>query len=207
MISIRSGLVVPLILLFLYANQRTLLPFLFPNGLPQKIPLEDRPSYAEVDPTNNSLCFEHGKSKAIYERLDNPDDERLLRGPETVFFGPDGTMFTTTDKGYLISLTDFVTETKTKITAKTTLLKDLGPGRPLGAKFTPDGNTLYIADGALGLLRVVDPMNPKSKVEIVASKVIDNGQITPITFADDVTIGPKTGRVYFTDGKTNWLVD
>jgi DNA-binding beta-propeller fold protein YncE len=77
---------------------------------------------------------------------------------------------------------------------------------PLGAKFTPDGNTVYIADGALGLLRVVDPLNPKSKVEIVASKVMDGGKITPITFADDVTIGPKSGRVYFTDGKTNLLV-
>jgi hypothetical protein len=135
MISIRYALVVPLILRFVYANQRTLRSFFFPNGLPQKIPIEDRPSYAEVDLTNDSLCFERGKSKSIYERLDNPDDERLLRGPETVFFGPDGTMFTTTDKGYLISLTDFVTETETKITAKTLLVKDLGPGRYVTVQF------------------------------------------------------------------------
>jgi hypothetical protein len=49
-------------------------------------------------------------------------------------------------------------------------------------------------------------MNPKSKVEIVASKVVDNGRLTPIAFADDLTIGPKTGRVYFTDGKISSMI-
>jgi hypothetical protein len=129
-ISFRSALAVPLVLLFLYANQRTLLSVFFPAGLPQRILPEDRPAVAAVDLTNDSLCFKHGRTKIIYERLDNDDDEeKLLLGPETVFFGPDGTMFTTTDRGYLISLTDFVAETDSTTTAKATLVKDLGPGR------------------------------------------------------------------------------
>jgi Strictosidine synthase len=75
---------------------------------------------------------------------------------------------------------------------------------------------MYIADAVLGLTRVSDVLDPYSKVEIVASHVIDdkitiykydNGTVeevveqiaTPILYADDVTIGPRSGKVYFTD--------
>lgn len=104
------------------------------------------------------------------------------------------------------------------ITAKATLVKDLGPGRPLGAKFTADGSTLYIADAVLGLLRLRNPHDPRSKVEIVASTVssmnddttttnhnknnIGGQQSNRILFANDLTIGPVTGKVYFTDAST-----
>lgn len=176
---------------------------LFPYGFPVPLATSDRPTYSEVDVTNDKLRFKHGKLQRIYERSNETanGEGRLLRSAETVVFGPDGTMYTTTDQGYLISLTDLVVESSERITAKTTLVKDLGPGRPLGAKFTPNGNTLYIADSVLGLLRVQDPSKSESKVEIVASEVMDGGRRTRLNFADDLTIGPKTGRVYFTDGK------
>lgn len=179
---------------------RFFLSRLFPYGFPSPTPI---PTYSKVDTTNDKLTFKHGKLQKIYERVNEAENGngKLLRSPETVFFGPDGTMYTCTDEGYLISLTDFVVESPERVTAKTTLVKDLGPGRPLGAKFTPDGNSLYIADAVLGLLRVQDPLDPESKVEIVASAVMDNGRRTRLHLADDVVVGPKTGRVYFTDGK------
>lgn len=74
---------------------------------------------------------------------------------------------------------------------------DLGMGRPLGGCFT-NNNTLYIADAHLGLTRL---SSPGAKVELVASRVMDQGQWTQILYANDVVVGPKTGRVYFTDCK------
>lgn len=169
---------------------------------------------------NRDLQFSRGKLIKIYER----GDKRLLRSPETIVFGPDGTMYTLSDQGFLISLTDLRPATPAESdqngrdgviwTAETTLVKDLGCGRPLGAKFTlttttdtedddDDGSTatLYVADALLGLIRIQNPTSPTSKVEIVASKIFgNNGAWTRIHYADDLTIGPKTGRVYFTDG-------
>jgi len=37
----------------------------------------------------------------------------------------------------------------------------------LGGAFAPDG-TFYIADTLLGLIRVKNPLDPRSKVELVA---------------------------------------
>lgn len=84
--------------------------------------------------------------------------------------------------------------------ATVSFVKDLGVGRPLGGKFDQKG-TLYIADAILGLTRIQNPStDPHSKVELVASSVkLANGEFSPILYADDVCIGPKTGRVYFTD--------
>ena len=105
-----------------------------------------------------------------------------------------------TEDANLVMLSDIQKESEHRYTATTTLVAHVGgtgAGRPLGGKYTPDG-TLYIADGALGLTRL---KKDSSSLEIVATKAIDkDGKQTPITFADDVTIGPKTGWVYFTDG-------
>ena len=120
----------------------------------------------------------------------------MLKGPETVFFDGNGVMYTTTDDANLISLTDFRDEPDGTISAKTKVVADV-VGRGLGAKFVDD--TLYIADGALGLTRIRNFRNPKSKLEIVATKVMDGGEETRINFADDLAIGLKTGIVYFTD--------
>lgn len=180
---------------------------LFPYGLPRmsKDHHQTQPSYASMDPRHDGLQAKHGKLTKIYER----GSKGLLRSPETVVFGPDGTLYTATDQGLLISLHDIQEDPNsngTVWTAETTLIKDLGPGRPLGAKFTKDGNTLYLADAMLGLIRVQNlTTDPNSKVEIVVSKVMnddDDGTWTTINFADDLTIGPKTGRVYFTDAST-----
>lgn len=41
---------------------------------------------------------------------------------------------------------------------------------------------------------------PSSSVEVVASQVkLDDGTFSPINYADDVDIGPRTGHVYFSD--------
>jgi hypothetical protein len=86
------------------------------------------------------------------------------------------------------------------VTATTEIIKNLGPGRP------PDDSTLYIADAILGLTRVRKDI--QSKVEIVANQVFDqvadsNGTVetkmTPLLLPDGVVVGPKTGKVYFTD--------
>jgi len=87
------------------------------------------------------------------------------------------------------------------MTAKTTKVADLGMGRPLGGRFTPDGKTLYICDAVLGLLRITNPRQyPTSKVELVAHQFQDtDGTISKIHYANDLAIGSKSGKVYFTD--------
>ncbi|KAG7356114.1 strictosidine synthase related protein [Nitzschia inconspicua] len=198
----RLGVVLPgCLLLVMWTSRDFFGTRLFPYGVPQRI--TDRPTFGRVDASNDSLRLKHGKLRKIYERRIDHTAPRLLSSPETVFFGPDGTMYTATDQGHLISLTDWKYESNHIITAKTTLVKSLGPGRPLGAKFTSDGSTIYFADALLGLLRLRHPHNPESKVEIVASTVVDtNGQSTPIMLADDLTIGPVSGKIYFTDAST-----
>lgn len=143
-----------------------------------------------------------GKLKRIFERIDDDSyQERLLKGPETIFFDPDGNMYTINHDANLIQVTDIQpTGTDHEFTANTTLVADVGVGRPLGATFTPDGSTTYMSDMVLGLTRIRNPHDPLSKVELVASSVVDdNGVKTRINLADDVIVGPKTGLVYFTD--------
>lgn len=86
------------------------------------------------------------------------------------------------------------------ITAKATVAAELGHGAPLSGKYTKDGKTLYVADPIQGLLRIRDFHSKDSKLEFVASRVEENGEMTRILFADDVDIG-KSGKVYFTDGR------
>jgi DNA-binding beta-propeller fold protein YncE len=196
----RTAILIPACLWLLWRVGRNFMFIrLFPYGLPHR--LDVRPTFSNVDNSNDSLRFKHGALKKIYERRGNDDYDTpaLLSSPETVFFGPDNTMYTTTDQGTLISLTDWKIESDKIITAKTTLVKELGPGRPLGAKFTRDGSTVYVADAVLGLLRVRNLHDAGSKVEIVASTVVDDGKLTRILFADDLAIGPVSGKVYFTD--------
>lgn len=159
--------------------------------------------------------------------------EPLMKGPETVVINPkDGTIYVLTEEALLVSLTDLKLHatgsggssignsadsdasdedhgTEAKImTAKATKVVDLGMGRPLGGRFTPDGKTLYVCDAALGLLRITNPHQfPKSKVELVAHQftVNDNNNnrtvVSKIHYANDLAIGSKTGKVYFTDCK------
>jgi len=143
--------------------------------------------------------FIDGKLQKIFERV-GEGEKPLMKGTETIFFDDHGTMYATTEQGKLITLTDMATDESTgKTTVKATYIKDLGAGRPLSGKFW--GDTLYIADSVLGLTRIQNVSNPHSKVEIVASTVMDQGKETRIRLADDVAIGPQSGKVYFTDGK------
>ena len=202
---------------------------LWPWGHAVPLSNENRPKYSSVDFTNDSLqgkrtywttpiacilaCvnvivsktefqFKNNadrKLKKIYERLQE-GQQPLMKGPETVVFGNDGTLYVLTEDGFLVSLTDFEDgNDNMTIMASSKLVAYLGIGRPLGGKFNAD-NTLYIADAHLGLARLKNP-GSESKVELIASRVFDEGKWTKINYANDVAIGPKTGMVYFTDCK------
>ena len=126
-----------------------------------------------------------------------------MKGPETILVGPGGELYAFARGAKLVQLTDIqpTDDPQTK-TAKVTIARDLGNGAPLGGKFTPDGQTLYIADPMLGLARIRNFTDPNSKLEIVATQVMDNGVMSRILFADDVAIGSRTGKIYFSDGKS-----
>lgn len=125
-----------------------------------------------------------------------------MKGPESVLFDEKGTMYVMTEDAKLLSLTVIIdigtVNSVATSTAKVTEVMNLGNGRPLGGKFAKDG-TLYIADTLLGLTRVRFGKGKQPMVEIVASRVKINEQWSPICYANDVDIGPKTGNVYFTD--------
>ena len=139
-----------------------------------------------------------GKLAKIYERLE-PGQTPLMRGPETLFFHDDGTMYATTENGNLVSFSDIQTESDGRQTVRVQKVKDLGRGRPMAGKFL--GDTLYIADAFQGLTHIQNVSDPHSNVEIVASSVLDDRVETPINLADDVAVAPQSGMVYFTDGE------
>ena len=73
-------------------------------------------------------------------------------------------------------------------------------GRPLGGKITKNGE-VYIADALLGLVRIPDLSAERPRVEIIASKMKMSGRTSPFTYTNDLDVGPRTGHVYFSDGK------
>ena len=168
-----------------------------------------------------------GKVTKIIERRaaenNGRAEEPLLVNPETVIFDGDGTMYVMNEHAKLVSLTDFESsggddddddedDESRVVTARATEVADLGIGRPLGGKFD-GGGCLYFADAILGLARVCNlpkgGIPTKSRhsatslrpvVELIASRVkLDDGSWSPIRYADDVDVGPRTGHVYFTD--------
>eukprot|EP00591_Stephanopyxis_turris_P006681 CAMPEP_0195513294 /NCGR_PEP_ID=MMETSP0794_2-20130614/4991_1 /TAXON_ID=515487 /ORGANISM="Stephanopyxis turris, Strain CCMP 815" /LENGTH=363 /DNA_ID=CAMNT_0040641277 /DNA_START=223 /DNA_END=1311 /DNA_ORIENTATION=- len=178
---------------------------LLPHGPAHVIDESNRPVFSDVDKYNFSLRSKSGKLRKIYERLskesDDPEAERLMKGPGSVVFDSDGTMYVLSKKGKLIRLTDFKDDPdpdSIDTTAKCTEVVDLGVGNPLGSSFAKDGS-LYVADTLLGLIRVRFPNGKKPVVELVASRVKVNGKLSQILFANDVVVGPKSGHVYFSD--------
>ena len=120
-------------------------------------------------------------------------------GPETVVIGNRGEIFVLTEEAKLVQLTELEPQSDgVTIMANAIEIMSLGMGRPLGGSFTRDG-TLYIADTLLGLVRVKKPLDPHAKVELVASRVKVDGMWSPILFCDDLVVGPKTGKIYFSD--------
>lgn len=83
----------------------------------------------------STLFSPDGRLTKIYERL-GPDEEPKLRGPDTVVFGNDGTMYALTEEGFLVSLVDFQVPTDSSMendaNPSTNILtaKKNGGGRP-----------------------------------------------------------------------------
>jgi sugar lactone lactonase YvrE len=185
-----------------YVLQKLFKSNLLPWGPARRVLDHNKLAYANIDHSNDSLQAKHGKLQKIFERVEDGQTP-LMKGAETIVFGTDGTMYVLTEESNLISLTDFESsEDGLSLTAKANFVKDLGIGRPLGGKFTPDGQTLYIADAILGLTRLKNPHDPASKVELISNAVMDGGVMTPILYADDVDIGPISGKVFFSDAST-----
>jgi len=177
---------------------RLIRKWVLPHGPPVDVPMNERPVYSSIDFDNDSLRLKHGKLQKIFERREE-GRKPLMIGPETVVVGNQGEIFVLTEEAKLVQLTNLETQADgVTVMATAVEVMNLGMGRPLGGAFTPDG-TLYIADTLLGLIRVKNPQDPRAKVELVASRVKVDGNWSQLLYCDDVTVGPKTGKVYFSD--------
>lgn len=174
---------------------------LFPWGTP--VPMgESFRQFALVNYSEDRLMFKHGRTKRIIGRNGTDD---YMRGPETIVVNANenGRIYLLTEEGLLVSVTDLKSDESdiNIITARTSIIRSLGNGRPLGGSFTNNGKTLYIADAVLGLTRIQNIHDSHSKLEIVASAIvdIDTGRHSKLHYVDDLCVGPKTQKVYFTD--------
>jgi sugar lactone lactonase YvrE len=181
-------------------QKKTILDVIFPYGGPV---LTKQVTFGSMDASSDLLQFKHGKTRRLTE---SNNGKKLLRGPETVIVNKDGSLYTLTEDAKLVQLTNQRRQGNNDnnlsidIVADVRVVRQLGLGRPLGGKFTMDGKTLYIADAILGLTRVTNVHDNKATLEIVASTIMDrNGTISRLAYVDDVAIGPKTGKVYFSD--------
>ena len=120
-------------------------------------------------------------------------------GPETVILSDDGTAYLLCENGDVKSIQVDNTSSPPTTVARV-------GGRPLGGALARGEGSdaediLYLAEASKGLLRLTVPKLPvgtrrKAKVELVAFELGDG---TPILYADDVAVGNKSGKVYFTD--------
>ena len=164
------------------------------------VEMETTPTFpfAEINASNDVLQFKHGRSRRIYERL-TAEQSPQVKGPETVMFDASNNMYLMTEEAKLLQLSDFHDESENRTTAKVTFVRDLGCGRPLGGTFHGK-STLYIADAILGLTRIRNIHDPKSKLEVVVSSVDSASNSSKrLLYVDDVVVGRKTNKVYFTD--------
>jgi Strictosidine synthase len=212
--------------------------------------LQHRRLYRIVERGNDKSDARKLATANATEPAAEPAMEPLLKAPETILFDPRGNLLIMTEESQLVMLSDFQhatgkgvgadtqgsVESSSKdaptnigdatVTAVATHLRDLGPGRPLGGAFGHGkfANTLYIADAVLGLTRIRNYNDPKSKVEIVAASVEENDSSSSsnnnnnsdatrwpsrprprrrrrrrLKYVDDVVVGRRTNRVYFTD--------
>jgi sugar lactone lactonase YvrE len=175
---------------------------LYPWGRP--IPWSSRRSYSAVDYTIDGLQAKHGKLLKIYQRVSSDEEPRLIKGTETIVIHPKtGTLFAMTEDAQLVKISNVQTAADGQTaSADVQVLHDLGMGRPLGGAFA--GDTLWIADAHLGLTRLRKPLDAQSKVELVANSVWDPSTDQPsiLGYVNDVTVGPQSGKIYFTDSST-----
>jgi sugar lactone lactonase YvrE len=157
----------------------------------------------KADLNNKSLRLSSKKLTKIYERVEEGKDPLVIK-PETIILSEDGQIFVLSENGSLVTLVDIEeTDEPFVSTAKAVEVAHLGAGRPLSGKFHQNG-CLYFVDVILGLARIcLDGEENHSNiphVELLASRVkLDDGSYSPINYADDIDIGPKTGHVYFSD--------
>jgi sugar lactone lactonase YvrE len=158
----------------------------------------ERPSMGGIVDTTIKTLSTQQNMKIIRENLVG-GKHPLLIGPETIVFDDDGTMYALTRQGKVVKVSNFVeTSDANHLIADTEQIVDFG-GSPLGGKFVPGTKIMYFADDHLGLCRI-DVSKQHPKVEIVANRVVlKDGSESKISFADDVDIGPLTGKVYFSD--------
>jgi len=116
---------------------------------------------------------------AQYTALDMAD----TTGPEGVLVDDRGVVYATTDQGWIVRWLPGSANAERWV--KT-------PGRPLGLAQGEKG-VLWVADAFEGLYKVTSD----GVIENVVSQVPDQGEITPILYANDVTVA--NGKVYFTD--------
>jgi hypothetical protein len=182
---------------------KVFIPKLLPYG-PSQIIYETFP-YSEVDETIQTLKTKQedgsGNLVKIFEREANTKNTPLLVGPETVIIDDESNIYALA-KGniiQLINLSEEVMKDNEKVILADVKLVASTPGFPLGGKFVPKTKILYFADAVLGLCRIdVGKANPK--IEIVVSKFqLDDGTWSKIYYADDVDVGSKSGKIYFSD--------
>ncbi|KAL3800481.1 hypothetical protein HJC23_011718 [Cyclotella cryptica] len=180
-------------------------PHLLPYGPAFDVPPNRGPHLGpRLDPLNTSLRLSSGKLTKIFERIE--DGARpLVMGPETVVFDPHGKLYILNEYAQLVTLTDIrETDKPFILTARAIEVAHLGVGRPLSGKFDRTG-CLYFTDVVMGLARICLTNNNESDshvppVEILTSRVqLNDGSWSPINFADDIDIGPRTGHIYFSD--------
>jgi hypothetical protein len=157
----------------------------------------------------NALRFKHKRTYLI--------KAPAVKGSETIFTWRNR-IFGLNEQAQLLELTNLPTpeqETQLLHTGETvwnaTLVvrKPLGIGRPLGGHV--NGDTLYVADAVLGITQLKHFDQPDSSlVELVTNQVsvwkkmkqrdTHYTQISSqLLFANSVTVGPITKKIYFTD--------
>jgi len=104
-------------------------------------------------------------------------------GPEGVLVDDRGVVYATTDQGWIVRWLPGSLHAERWVKM---------PGRPLGLT-QGEGGDLWVADAFEGLFLV----HPDGSLENVVSAVQDQGETTPVLYANDVAVA--NGKVYLTD--------
>ncbi|GAX22270.1 hypothetical protein FisN_22Hh059 [Fistulifera solaris] len=196
-----------------YFVGKQLHPVLLPYGSPvREPPSRQLPWYTTrssiAKQYQNALRFKHRRTY----KLEAPG----IQGSETLFTWRNR-LFGLNEQAQLLELTDLPTPAQeddllqaheTVWNATSVVHKQLGMGRPLGGYV--NGDTLYVADAVLGITQLKHFDKQESLVELITNQVsvlkklkkrdTHYTQVTsPVLFANSVTVGPITHKIYFTD--------
>lgn len=152
----------------------------------------------EIVPLEGNLSPNDKLSRATYLA------HKKLRGPETIVFGPDGTLYTGLMNGQIVRFkkgsTEFETITQIGDEKNTTLCNDYGAnihshekcGRPLGIRLV--GGDLLIADSYFGLFKVNIQTGQKS---LILSSTDKRFGAKPLKLVNDLDMDGDI--IYFID--------